>query len=65
MEPEKKKRWKEYFVDLLNGTILTNPIKNTCTCTHQIEPLVNEVTKEEIMEAIINHKNWKVPGFFP
>lgn len=60
MEPEKKIiRWKKYFVDLLNGTIPTNPIENICT--QQIEPLVNEVTKEEVKEAIINLNNWKAP----
>lgn len=32
MVPEKKIiRWKEYFVDLLNDTIPTNPMENTCT----------------------------------
>lgn len=61
MEPEKKiVRWKEYFVDLLNGTILTDPIENA---TYQkAEPFIKEISKEEVKEAIKNLKNWKAPG---
>lgn len=60
MEPEKKIiRLKEYFSDLLNGTIPNNSIENTYT--QQVEPLVNAVTKEKVKKVIINLKNWKAP----
>lgn len=58
MEPEKKIiRWKEYFVDLLNGTIPPDPIENATY--QQAEPFVKEISKEEVRKAIKNPKNWK------
>jgi len=63
IEPEKKIiRWKEYFANLLNGIIHNvppNPIKNAWI--QQPESLLNEVSKEEVKEAIRNLKNLKAP----
>lgn len=56
MEPENKFiRRREYFADLLNGTIPTSPIENSTF--QKGEPLVKEVSKDEVREAIENLKN--------
>ncbi|KAL4104892.1 hypothetical protein QTP88_020168 [Uroleucon formosanum] len=61
MEPEKKIiRWKEYFADLLDGTIPLDPIENKTF--QKAEPLVKEISMEEVRAAIRSLKNCKAPG---
>ncbi|KAL4089543.1 hypothetical protein QTP88_024563 [Uroleucon formosanum] len=57
---EKADRWKEYFTELLNADILDNSTRRKNI--HGAEPMVSEVTREEVNEAIKDLKNWKSPG---
>jgi hypothetical protein len=61
MEPSNKaKRWREYFIDLLNAEIPVNPIGNAQYQT--AKPIISDITLEEIKIAINSLKNWKAPG---
>jgi len=44
----------------LDGTILLNPIESKTF--QKAEPLVEEISKEEVRAAIRSLKNWKAPG---
>lgn len=61
MDPkEKAERWKEYFTELLNADIPDNSKRRKNL--YGSEPMVSEVTREEVNEAIKDLKNWKSPG---
>lgn len=61
MEPEKKaKRWREYFIELLNSDIPANPVRKTVF--QKAEPLIDDITQDETDKAIDSLKNWKAPG---
>ncbi|KAL4148000.1 hypothetical protein QTP88_002308 [Uroleucon formosanum] len=61
MDPkEKADRWKEYFTELLNADIQDNSTRRKNI--HGAEPMVSEVTREEVNEAIKDLKNWKSPA---
>lgn len=53
-------RWKDYFVNLLNGTAPNNPIHTQVF--QGAEPLVQKISHEEFETAIAGLKNWKAPG---
>lgn len=56
MEPSNKvKRWREYFIDLLNTEIPVNPIGNAQYQT--AEPMISDITLEEVKIAINSLKN--------
>jgi hypothetical protein len=56
---DRVKRWKEYFIYLLNAEIPVNPIGNTQYQT--AESMISEITLEEVKTAINSLKNWKAP----
>ena len=56
MDPsDKVKRWREYFIDLLNAEIPLNPIGNAQYQT--AEPMISDITLEEVKIAINSLKN--------
>jgi hypothetical protein len=57
---DKVETWKEYFIDLLNAEILMDPIGNTQYQT--TEPMINNITLEEVKIAINSLNNRKAPG---
>jgi len=61
MDPkEKAERWKEYFTELFNADIPDNSTRRENL--YGAEPMVREVTREEVNEAIKDLKNWKSLG---
>lgn len=44
----------------MDGTIPLDPIENKTF--QKVEPLVKEISMEEVRAAIRSHKNWKAPG---
>lgn len=53
-------RWKEYFENLLNTTLPDSPIPYTTL--QNAEPLTENISKEEVIVAVVDIKNWKAPG---
>ncbi|KAL4143954.1 hypothetical protein QTP88_006202 [Uroleucon formosanum] len=61
MEPsDEAKIWREYFIDLLNAEIPVNPIGKAHYQT--AEPMISDITLDEVKVAINSLKNWKAPG---
>ncbi|KAL4098346.1 hypothetical protein QTP88_022976 [Uroleucon formosanum] len=61
MEPsDKAKRWREYFIDLLNAEIPVNTIGKAHYQTAEL--MISDITLDEVKVAINSLKNWKVPG---
>jgi len=59
MEPsDKAKRWREYFIDLLNAEIPVNKIRKAHYQT--AEPMISDITLDEVKVAINSLKNWKL-----
>jgi hypothetical protein len=57
---DKAKRWREYFIDLLNAEIPVNSIENVQYQT--AEPMISDITLEEVKIAINSLKDLKAPG---
>ncbi|KAL4142987.1 hypothetical protein QTP88_005369 [Uroleucon formosanum] len=57
---DKFKRWREYFIDLLNTELPVDPIENAHYQT--AEPMISDITLEEVKIAINSLKNWKAPS---
>lgn len=54
------KKLKDYFVNLLNGTVPNNPIHTQVF--QGAELLVQKINHEEFGNAIAGLTNWKSPG---
>jgi len=53
-------RWREYFIDFLKVDIPVDSIENSHVQT--AEPMISDITVEEVKIAIKSLKNWKAPG---
>jgi len=61
MEPESRaERWKGYFEKSLNGMMPAQPV--THVEYERPELYVEDVSLDEVKNAIIGLKNWKAPG---
>lgn len=50
----KAKRWRKYFIELLNANAPSNPIRSEEYKTE--EPMINDMTSEETKRPITNLK---------
>lgn len=57
---EKVTKWKNYFEELLNSEVPVRPVPTRID--HRAEQEVNDVSMQEVKEAINSLKNWKASG---